>query len=132
MRHLRKPFAILALNTNDIIKEHKILNECGLKFHQVWGKYNGKEETAYAIDVSEDGTPQENELLKKAVKQLAIWHLQESILFVRNDNSCYLWFRDGRVDKELGNWREVDELTATRENGYTLDPTTHRYYVTSR
>ena len=132
MRHLRKPFAVLTLNTHDIFKEQAVLKDCGLRFRQVWGKYNGKEETAYAVDVSLKGTPQENEILKRVVKNLAMSHSQESVLFIRNDGSSYLWFTDNRPDQELGNWREVDELTATREDGYTLDPITHRYYVTSR
>ena len=120
MRDFIRPLAIISLS-GDEANDRELLTINGFNFAQAFGKYNGEEELSWVVSNA-------SQLHTAKLKQLAKDFKQESILFVRRDRSAFLWFADGRIEKELGEWKKVDELTATRADGYTL--CAGSYYIT--
>ena len=120
-RTQKRPIYIFALNTNDPM-EHHILLDAGLSRNQfkiVQGMYNGKSETSYVVD----------EDFSHIVTSLAIEYKQESILYVDEIRDATLIFRDNKR-VPLGKFKAVHHTEVKGLSNYTIDPTTGYVYTT--
>ena len=123
MRHLFIPFAVIALNEDGQIQDEEALVDYGIdNYRKMTGVYKGHREFSYLI-------PTTSEWLEHKIKSIANIHGQESVLFVRNDRSAYLYMLRTGQTVELGQWMEVDENTAERVGAYTHDTKTNKFYT---
>ena len=123
MKAFITPFAVIALNQLSYLDELRLLKEYGFSFKEAQGCYKGENERSYII-------PCRNDVMKKNIIALARHCNQEGILFVRSDGSAYNYriaFNGGPIIEELGMFKRVDELSATRAGFYTK--LNNKYYI---
>jgi hypothetical protein len=115
---------------------HLALEERHIAFKHIQGCYNGTTEESFLVPIgvytdAPYALPYSKQEVCAVVARLARVYSQQSVLLRREDGSCALLdpHADFAIIKEIGWWREVSELAATQEPGYTFDPETNRYYI---
>ena len=107
------------LNNINSNKNEDILQDLNIPFKRVKGCYKGILEFSYVIS-----NKYENEVL-----QIAQDFNQESILQVDElGNSILRYIKNNSIEK-IGKFIEVDKIIALKENSYTYDFTTCKYYI---
>lgn len=97
------------------------LETAQLDYKLLKGRYKGVDEVSYLVPVPKDDT-------YLLVKRLAKQFNQEAILLVDERKIAYLDVLDGAMDR-LGDFMPVDQATAEKSEGFTLDVDTGIYYI---
>jgi hypothetical protein len=123
MNIIKTTRVILALNHATMIQDLDILEQHG--FRPVLclnGVYKGQSEHSYMIEIND--LP---ELYK--LEALLNKYLQESYLYINQDNRASLVYLRTQRRHYLGIWRQVDKVQALNSESYTYDYNNERYYL---
>ena len=120
-QHNLKPAIIFALNAGSTGYEESLLNGLGIHCKVLIGSYKKVTEYSYIADASD------LDKLKSLLRETN----QESVLYLDNQRNAYLLYAlDNYTEqKYIGDWTEVSQQTALKEDAYTFDIETGKYYI---
>ena len=107
---------ILALNTQSMLEEEKIMDATGLEYVQCMGSYRGIGERSYMVNIRYMTTGQD----LRIVHQLAKLYNQESILIIDSLGKATLRYMADKPDEYVGTFIKVSRDLQPELDNYTL------------
>lgn len=98
------------------------LEDRGLNFKQVQGKYKDNEEDSFVVVQSG------NNELRSLLEELASDFEQESILLIDANRAAWLLYSSGE-DEYIGKWEAATREIAQQQEGYTYCPVLNQHYI---
>ena len=100
------------INKANHVNAGLLLKSHGIRFAECDGVYKGQHEKSYLVLCTDPDA-------ERVVRNLATWHLQESVLAIDANRNARLETPAGSLIAELGRFVNVPESVAVREDGYT-------------
>lgn len=97
------------------------LKGMGFKYSILNGVYKGVSETSFCIEVKPNDMP--------VLYSMAALYRQESVLIITDKVHAWLYFIVDKTLQKLGEWRRVDRDIAIKNEAYSHDPATDKYYL---
>lgn len=111
-------------NHQNHAKAREILDKEGFQYQIVGGMYRGSKELSFCLSTDNASTHDKH---LSAALNLGLLFNQDSVLEVHRDGVAVLHLKNGQSET-LGQFGELNERDAVKEDSYMHEPVTGRYF----